>query len=84
MPSWHFSKPRIPAFLLAYYRGWGGVATALAAAMATLAISNVVLIWRGSVIDELMLLIVLSIFIALCLAVGWLSEALSDRPGRLR
>src|SRR5688572_14789669 len=113
MPSWHFSKPRIPAravvlsvaalavpfaasqwaveayatplvwlvalipaFLLAYYRGWGGVATALAAAMTTLAVSNVVLTWRGAVIDELMLLIVLSIFIALCLAVGWLSEAL--------
>ena len=113
MPSWHFSKPRIPrravglsvaalavpfassqwateayaaplvwlvalipAFLLAYYRGWRGVATALAAAMAMLAVSNVVLILRGAVIDELMLLVVLSIFIALCLAVGWLSEAL--------
>ena len=113
MPSWHFSKPRIPvravmlsvaalavpfaasqwapeayalplvwlvalipAFLLAYYRGWSGVATALAAAMATLALSNVVLIWRGATLDELMLLVVISIYIAICLAVGWLSEAL--------
>lgn len=113
MPSWHFSKPRIPAravvlsvaalavpiaasqwapdahasplvwlvalipaFLLAYYRGWGGVATALAAAMATLATSNVVLIWRGAALDELLLLGVISVFIAICLAVGWLSEAL--------
>ncbi len=113
MPSWHFSKPRIPAravvfsaaalaipfaasqwapeafaspliwlvalipaFMLAYYRGWGGVATALAAAMATIAISNIVLVWRGIWVNDLTLLIVISIYIAICLAVGWLSEAL--------
>jgi diguanylate cyclase (GGDEF)-like protein len=119
MPSWHFSKPRIPAravilsiaalavpfaasqwaveasatplvwlvalipaFLLAYYRGWGGVATALAAAMAALAVSNVALILRGAIIDELYVLGVITIFIAICLAIGWLSEAMHD--GRAR
>jgi diguanylate cyclase (GGDEF)-like protein len=113
MPSWHFSKPRIPAravvlsiaalavpfaasqwaveayasplvwlvalipaFLLAYYRGWGGVTTALAAAMATLALSNIVLVWRGASLNELLLLAVISVFIAVSLAVGWLSEAM--------
>jgi diguanylate cyclase (GGDEF)-like protein len=113
MPTWHFSKPRIPvragvlsiaalavpvaatqwapeayasplvwlvalipAFLLAYYRGWGGVSTALAAAMATLATSNVVLIWRGETVDDVLLLVVISVYITICLAVGWLSEAL--------
>jgi diguanylate cyclase (GGDEF)-like protein len=119
MPSWHFSKPRIPvravvlsiaalavpfaasqwaaeasatplvwlvalipAFLLAYYRGWGGVATALAGAMAMLALSNVVLILRGAAINELILLGVISLFIAICLAVGWLSEAMHDTRAR--
>jgi diguanylate cyclase (GGDEF)-like protein len=119
MPTWHFSKPRIPvravilsvaalavpfaasqwavdatvtplvwlvalvpAFLLAYYRGWGGVATALAAAMATLALSNVVLILRGATIDELVLFGVISLYIAICLAVGWLSESLHGDRAR--
>jgi diguanylate cyclase (GGDEF)-like protein len=66
----------IPAFLLAYYRGWRGVATALAAAMATLALSNVMLLVRGGTIDELLLLGVISVFIATCLGIGWLSDAL--------
>jgi diguanylate cyclase (GGDEF)-like protein len=119
MPSWHFSKPRIPAravvlsiaalavpfaasqwateasaaplvwlvalipaFLLAYYRGWGGVATALAGAMAALALSNVVLMVRGAVINELYFLGVITFFIAICLAVGWLSEAMHDSRAR--
>ena len=119
MPTWHFSKPRIPvravilsvaalavpfaasqwavdasatplvwlvalvpAFLLAYYRGWGGVATALAAAMATLASSNVVLILRGITLDELLLFGVISLYIAICLGVGWLSEALHRTRAR--
>jgi diguanylate cyclase (GGDEF)-like protein len=119
MPSWHFSKPRIPAravvlsvaalgvpfaasqwavdasasalvwlvalipaFLLAYYRGWGGVATALAGAMATLALSNVVLILRGATIDEVILLALISAFIAISLGVGWLSEAMHASRAR--
>lgn len=119
MPSWHFSKPRIPAravllsaaalvvpfaasqwaveeiasplvwlvalipaFLLAYYRGWGGVATSLAAAMATLALSNVVLLFRGIAVNELILLVIVSVFIATSLGIGWLSEALHATRAR--
>lgn len=119
MPTWHFSKPRIPvravvlsvaalavpfaasqwavdaagtplvwlmalvpAFLLAYYRGWGGVATALAAAMATLALSNVVLILRGATLNEFVMFGVVSFYIAICLGVGWLSESLHGNRAR--
>jgi diguanylate cyclase (GGDEF)-like protein len=72
----------VPAFLLAYYRGWGGVATALAAAMATLALSNVVLMLRGALINELVLFAVITLYIAICLAVGWLSESLHATRAR--
>jgi diguanylate cyclase (GGDEF)-like protein len=119
MPSWHFSKPRIPlravvlsvaalavpfaasqwaveasasplvwlvalipAFLLAYYRGWGGVATALAAAMATLAVSNLILLWRGVSVNEGVVLIVISAFIFTALGIGWLSEAMHSSRAR--
>lgn len=119
MPSWHFSKPRIPAravvlsiaalavpfaasqwaleefasllvwlvalipaFLLAYYRGWAGAATSLAAAMATIALSNIVLIYRGIAVNELVLLILITVFIATSLGIGWLSEALHRARAR--
>ncbi|HET9440428.1 MAG TPA: diguanylate cyclase [Longimicrobiales bacterium] len=72
----------IPAFMLAYYRGWSGVATALAGAMATIALSNVVLLLRGVSVDELLLLTVISLYIAICLGVGWLSEALHTNRAR--
>ena len=45
-------------------------------AMATLAMSNLVLLVRGITINEVMLLAVISLFIAVCLGVGWLSEAM--------
>ncbi|MGQ0562501.1 MAG: GGDEF domain-containing protein [Gemmatimonadota bacterium] len=115
MPSWHFSKPRIPlravvlaiaalavpfidttfrstssdpgspllwllalvpAFLLAYYRGWQGVATALAAGMAVLSTSVCVALLRGTQLREDLLLPVLACYIAIALAVGFLSELL--------
>lgn len=72
----------IPAFLLAYYHGWQGVATALAAAMATLALSNVVLMQRGLAVNEMILLAVVSVFIATCLGIGWLSEAMHASRAR--
>ncbi|HEY0674139.1 MAG TPA: diguanylate cyclase [Longimicrobiales bacterium] len=72
----------IPAFMLAYYRGWSGVATALAGAMATIALSNVVLLLRGVSVDELLLLTVISLYIAICLGVGWLSESLHGHRAR--
>src|SRR5687768_17223402 len=60
----------IPAFLLAYYRGWQGTATAFAAAMATLASSNVVLLMRGGTINEMVLLVVITAFIGVALGLG--------------
>lgn len=39
--------PILPAFLLAYYRGWRGAALALAFAMASLAVANAVLLATG-------------------------------------
>ena len=39
--------PILPAFLLAYYRGWRGAALALAFGMASLAVANVVLLLGG-------------------------------------
>ena len=119
MPTWRFSKPKIPAravvlsvaalavpfvasqwaaeaaatplvwlvalipaFLLAYYRAWRGVATALAGAMATLALSNVVLMMRGAAINELILLSVVTVYITACLGAGWLSDALHRARAR--
>ena len=38
----------VPAFLLAYYRGWQGVATALAAGMAVLTLATCIVVYRGS------------------------------------
>jgi diguanylate cyclase (GGDEF)-like protein len=66
----------IPAFLLAYYRGWQGVATALAAAMAVLALAVCVVTLRGGTLPQAMLLPVIGAYIAIALATGWLSEAL--------
>ena len=119
MPSWNFSKPRIPAravilsaaalvaplaaspsvadpaltyliwllplipaFLLAYYRGWRGVAASLAAAMAALALSNMILVLRGGELNELILVTLLSMYIATSLGTGWLSEALHGARAR--
>ncbi len=72
----------IPAFLLSYYRGWQGVATALAAAMATLAVSNVVLTMRGIAINELVLLSMVVVCISVCLGIGWVSEGLHKTRAR--
>src|SRR5687767_15162721 len=57
----------IPAFLLAYYRGWQGTATALAAAMATLALSNAVLLMRGGTINQALLPGLIIGIVTLCL-----------------
>ena len=63
----------IPAFLLAYYRGWKGVATALAAGMATLSVTQVVVLWMGRDIPGLLVPVVVA-YLTIALAVGWVSE----------
>ena len=68
----------VPAFLLAYYRGWRGVATALAAGMVVLTCAVCIAITRGSELRPDLLLPVIAIYIAIALATGWLSERLHD------
>ncbi len=64
----------IPAFLLAYYRGWRGVATALAAGMATLSLTQAVATWTGRALPDLLLGVVVA-YVAIALCIGWLAEA---------
>lgn len=66
----------VPAFLLAYYRGWQGIATSLAAGMAVLSVSICILLLRGSEVSHELLLPVVASYITIALMVGWLSELL--------
>lgn len=66
----------VPAFLLAYYRGWRGIATSLAAGMAVLSVSVAILLIRGSTVDHELLLPVVASYITIALAIGWLSDLL--------
>ena len=66
----------IPAFLLAYYRGWRGVATALAGGMAVLTAAICIFLLRGSDLRPEIMLPVLAAYIGIALAAGWLSERL--------
>ncbi len=65
----------VPAFLLAYYRGWRGVATALAAGMATLAVTQVLALWLERTIPSVLLGVVVA-YLGLALGIGWLAEKL--------
>ena len=65
----------VPAFLLAYYRGWRGVATALAAGMATLSTTQVVASWMGIAVPDLLLGVVV-VYVAIAVGIGWLAENL--------
>jgi diguanylate cyclase (GGDEF)-like protein len=69
----------VPAFLLAYYRGWRGAATALATGMALLSLTQVALVASGSAVeDRLLLLGVVAFFILLSLTGGWVMEMLHN------
>ncbi|MDX1567130.1 MAG: diguanylate cyclase [Longimicrobiales bacterium] len=63
----------IPAFLLAYYRGWKGVATALAFGMATLSVTQATLVWLDRTVPELLLGVVVA-YVAIALGIGWMAE----------
>lgn len=66
----------VPAFLLAYYRGWNGAATALAAGMAALTVAVCIVLYRGAHLGENVLFPVIAAYIGIALAAGWLSEML--------
>jgi len=73
----------VPAFLLAYYRGWRGAATALAAGMAVLSVTQAVLIFLGHGVEDTLLLFgVVVAFIVLSLVGGWLMEKLHEERER--
>ena len=65
----------VPAFLLAYYRSWRGEATALAAGMATLSTTQVVSLWLGRGVPDLLLGVVV-VYVGVALGIGWLAEFL--------
>lgn len=65
----------VPAFLLAYYRGWRGAATAAAAGMALLSITYAVTQAMGRPVPELLPAVVF-FFIAIATAAGGLAERL--------
>jgi diguanylate cyclase (GGDEF)-like protein len=65
----------VPAFLLAYYRGWRGVATALAIGMATLSCTQAVATWLGRSVPDLLLGVVV-VYLFIALGIGWLAEVM--------
>lgn len=65
----------VPAFLLAYHRGWKGAATALAAGMATLSLTQAVVLWVRAPVPGILLAVVAA-YVALVLGIGWTAEAL--------
>ncbi len=65
----------VPAFLLAYYRGWRGAATALAFGMVLLTITQLIVVWRGGPLANWSVLFwTTTAFLAIGLAMGWGSE----------
>lgn len=70
----------VPAFLLAYYRGWRGAATSLAGGMAVLSITYAVTQATGKPIPALLLPIIV-VYIAISLSAGWLAERLRRDGG---
>jgi putative two-component system response regulator len=65
----------VPAFLLAYYRGWRGVATALALGMAVLSLTHVAAILLSLGIPDLLFWIVV-FYLGISVGIGWVTELL--------
>jgi diguanylate cyclase (GGDEF)-like protein len=67
----------VPAFLLTYYRGWGGASLALAAGMAVLTFAQVVAAVRDAADPDWRLPLVLVVLImGVSLGIGWVGELL--------
>jgi diguanylate cyclase (GGDEF)-like protein len=67
----------VPAFLLAFFRGWKGVATSLAAGMAVLVMVQVGLVAMGRMVANWPLLVgVICAYILIALGIGFLSDRL--------
>lgn len=67
----------LPAFLLAFYRGWRGVSRALAAGMGALVLVQLLLLALGRQVGNWPLLVGVTLaYVAIALALGFLSEML--------
>jgi diguanylate cyclase (GGDEF)-like protein len=65
----------VPAFVLAYYRGWHGVALGLAGGMAVFVVVQVYLVTTGSRLPDWPFMIsVLAVFVGVALALGGVTE----------
>jgi diguanylate cyclase (GGDEF)-like protein len=73
----------IPAFLLSYYRGWRGVATSLAAGMASLSVTYAITQTAGRQIPDLLFPVVV-VYLVISLMVGWLADRLHKDVTRER
>lgn len=74
----------VPAFLLAYYKGWRGVAAALAAGMAILASTEAVSLGLGHRIENWpLLLCVTALYVLISLSVGMVAEGLHRERDRV-
>jgi len=73
----------LPAFLLAFHRGWNGAALALAATMATLALSQAeILLLDLSPPRWEILLAIVGVMVAVCLGAGWMANSLHGERTR--
>ena len=68
----------IPAFLLAYARGWRGVATALAMGMALLSVTYAATQTLGRPVPDLLWGVV-AFYVGITLGLGWLTERVSKK-----
>lgn len=72
----------VPAFLLSYYRGWTGVAVAMAVGMAVLAGVQVMVLVFGIRTDWLLLFAVVTAYVFIGLSVGYVSALLHEERAR--
>ena len=67
----------VPAFLLAYYRGWQGVTFACGIGMVLLVVTNSIAAILGRQVQEGALFFVVLVYIGIALGIGWLTDQLS-------
>ena len=65
----------LPSFIMAHYRAWRGIAIALAAGMATLAVTQAAVFVLGRQVPDMLLGVVVG-YVAISLCIGWLAESL--------
>jgi diguanylate cyclase (GGDEF)-like protein len=72
----------IPAFLLAYYRGWVGVAVAMAAGMVLLTAVQLAVIMLDIETNWVLLMVVVGAYVSIGLSVGLVSELLHEERAK--